>query len=294
MGERSKIEWCDATFNPWHGCTRVSTGCENCYAEAFSKRIGLKIWGVDVDRRFFGEKHWSAPEKWNAKAEAAGRRLRVFCASMADWLEDRRDLDGERHRLFDLIERTPAIDWLLLTKRPEHFDKLAPGSWVTRACPPHVQLGVTAENQQYWNLRVAILKNLPARTRFVSAEPLLGPIDTGDLTGIHQVIVGGESGSGARPMHPDWARSIRDQCHAVAFFFKQWGEFRNGSGTSPANADRIMLTDGRAFSWEDYAAAFSQTPDGLNPTIMAKVGKKAAGRRLDGREWNEFPEVAHD
>lgn len=120
MGKNSRIEWTDHTFNPWWGCTKVSEACKNCYAEAWSKRVGQQVWGPQAERRFFGERHWLEPLKWNADAAAHGKRLRVFCASMADVFEDRRSLDPWRSKLWELIEATPQLDWLLLTKRPEH------------------------------------------------------------------------------------------------------------------------------------------------------------------------------
>lgn len=111
MGEQTEISWTDHSFNPWWGCTRVSPGCQHCYAEAFSKRTGNDVWGKDNDRRFFGDKHWAEPIRWNARAEITARRERVFCASMADVFEDRRDLDAPRQRLWELIVATPMLDW---------------------------------------------------------------------------------------------------------------------------------------------------------------------------------------
>src|SRR5271166_5607806 len=150
MGKNSKIEWTDHTFNPWWGCTKVSEACKNCYAEAWSKRVGQKVWGPTANRRFFGEKHWLEPVKWNADTQA-GRRRRVFCASMADVFEDRRELDPWRQKLWDLIEVTPRLDWLLLTKRPELVATLARwgDDW-----PPNVWLGTTVEDQESADFRL--------------------------------------------------------------------------------------------------------------------------------------------
>jgi protein gp37 len=291
MSAKTSIEWCDATFNPWWGCVRVSPACEHCYAESFAKRVGQQVWGVQAPRRFFGDAHWAEPMKWNRQAERTGETRRVFCASMADVLEDRRDLDAHRHRLWSLIEITPALTWLLLTKRPENFDKLAPGSWVTRRCPPNVQWGTTAEDQPRWDARVCALGRISCDTTFVSCEPLLGRIVAAPLYGVKQIIVGGESGHGARPMHPDWARSLRDVCFnaGIAFFFKQWGEWQNGSAP-PRDLGVIVLNDGRhAKNVEDFSSDDRYRWDTLHPAVMARVGKKAAGRELDGRIWNEFP-----
>lgn len=255
MGEHSKIEWTHHTFNPWWGCQRVSPGCENCYAETFSKRVGLKVWGPTSDRRFFGEKHWAEPRKWNDKAARSGVRERVFCASMADVFEipparNTQAIDMQsraRHDLWRLIETTPWLDWLLLTKRPQNIETL---TW-WKEWPANVWLGTTVEDQKRAEERVPILLDIPAKVRFLSCEPLLEEVYLGRalfLGGIDWVICGGESGNGARPMDPNWARALRDQCvsSGVAFHFKQWG--------------------------------------GRN--------KKAAGRELDGRTWDEFPRGA--
>lgn len=260
MGQETSISWCDHTFNPWWGCVKVSPACTHCYAETMSKRVGLKVWGTENGRRFFGDKHWREPLAWNEAAFQAGVRRRVFCASMADVFEDRADLVDERARLFVLIEQTPYLDWLLLTKRPENIARLMPAYYGGKPWP-NVWLGTTVENQQYADVRIPALLELPAVVRFVSAEPLLGPIRFADVPGFNKcgsagqdairnfwVITGGESGAQHRPSDPDWFRSLRDQCRVagVPFHFKQWG--------------------------------------GARP--------KANGRELDGREWLEFPSVA--
>src|SRR5690348_736847 len=192
MGEGTKIQWTDHSFNPWWGCTRVSPGCEHCYAEAFAKRTGLG-WGVAAERRFFGDKHWNEPRRWNAAAEKEGRRHRVFCASMADVFEDRPELAPWRERLWDLIDETPWLDWQLLTKRPENVNRLVTPAWHTGAWPENVWLGTTVEDQRRAEERIPELLNCAAKVRFLSCEPLLGPVDL-DLDGIQWVIVGGESG----------------------------------------------------------------------------------------------------
>lgn len=214
----SKIEWTHHTFNPWWGCSKVSPGCSHCYAEALSKRTGNTIWGNESPRRFFGDKHWNEPLKWNAEAAFDGMRRRVFCASMADIFEDRHDLVPHRSRLFSLIELTPWLDWLLLTKRPENIHRLA-----GLPMPNNVWLGTSAEDQERWNERVPVLLSLPATIHFVSAEPLLGPITMNEFRP-DWLIVGGESGSKARSMERNWVVSLRNQCDSrTVFFFKQWG-----------------------------------------------------------------------
>lgn len=314
MGEQTGISWTDHTFNPWWGCVKVSPACTHCYAETFSKRVGLKVWGADSERRFFGDKHWAEPEIWNAKAEQAGVRRRVFCASMADVFEDRPDLEGPRDRLWDLIDATPALDWLLLTKRPEHIATMVP--WLDDEAPPHnVSLGTTVESNDYRE-RIAALLRVPAAHHFISYEPALGPLDLSDYlpvetiggveleTFVDWVIAGGESGAHARPSHPEWFRAVRDQCRAVgvAFHFKQWGEWlpvsqlqgdsadlyrhyeptsKHPEGRSVCKVDtKILQADGRV----EFAF-----PNGAMQVF--RVGKKAAGRLLDGREWNDFPDV---
>ena len=275
MAKDSSIEWTHHTFNPWWGCTKVSPGCKNCYAETFSRRIGQHIWGPSADRRFFGDAHWREPIKWNSEAARVGARRRVFCASMADVFERRPELAPLRQRLWQLITDTPALDWLLLTKRPEHVLRHVPwtGTW-----PDNVWAGVTAENQRWATKRIPLLLQLPAAVRFVSCEPLLGPLDlTAWIRGnrrIDWVIAGGESGHKARPMNPEWARALRDQCTAagVPFHFKQWGHWRPDDEKAASTNKRLAVEDS----------------DGQVVTLV-RMGKHAAGRDLDGLIWDEFP-----
>lgn len=224
MGEGTKIEWCDHTFNPWWGCQRVSPGCEHCYAETFDKRVSGKEkahWGPTAARRFFGDKHWAEPLKWNAAAEKAGTRHRVFCASMADVFEDRPELEPWRAKLFSLIESTRHLDWLLLTKRPENISPMMPmWGWA----PPNVWMGTTVEDPLRCE-RIFHLSKVPASVHFLSCEPLIAELRGLDLHGIDWLICGGESGPGARSFDIEWARSLRDQCRraGTAFFMKQLG-----------------------------------------------------------------------
>ena len=305
MGADSKIEWTHHTFNPWWGCERVSPGCQHCYAESLAKRYGHKVWGKQSPRRFFGENHWNEPLRWNRDAQAAGERRRVFCASMADVFEERENLIHERLRLWDLIEATPWLDWLLLTKRPQNVLLLSPIRWDRFGWPDNVWIGTTVEDQQRADERVPILCAIPARVRFLSCEPLIGPVNlqvgwlspTFPALHVDWVIVGGESGPGARPMDPEWARSLRDDCErfAVPFFFKQWGDwlpyeidaqppFWNGQDGDFIDGHHLPvdLSDG-----EPTGGWWS--PDMLSDAIYRRAGKKAAGRLLDGRAWDEFP-----
>jgi len=296
MSENSAISWTTHTFNVWWGCTKVSAGCTNCYADTLATRYGHNIWGPKADRRFFGEKHWNEPLKWNRDAEKAGTRARVFCASMADVFEFhmlpniQSLMNSERARLWELIERTPMLDWLVLTKRPENIHSMIPVRWLHEV-PENVWYGTSTENQEQADKRIPELLNVPARVRFLSAEPLLGPVDLHDYIGwhmsdipedmkIHWVIAGGESGNGARPMHPDWARSLRDQCQAagVAYHFKQFGEYLH-------EAQIRYLQDSTRYDIEAKGQE-------LHPNNWyVRVGKKVAGRLLDGRTWDELPQV---
>lgn len=269
MARNSRIEWTTHTFNPWWGCVKVSPACKHCYAEAWAKRVGQDVWGPKTERRFFGEKHWAEPLRWDFEACATGQRARVFCASMADVFEDRSDLDFWRARLWELIDVTPNLDWLLLTKRPERVSDVAPWG---RCWPRNVWLGTTVEDQNWADERLPYLTAIPAAVRFISAEPLLGPVDiaTWLKNDLDWVITGGESGPRARPSSPSWFRNLLNQCMAadVAFHFKQWGDWAPGQGINLAKARASQVDDG---------------------TTMLRVGKKLAGRVLDGEIWDGLP-----
>lgn len=271
MAKNSRIEWTTHTFNPWWGCVKVSPACKHCYAEAWAKRVGSRVWGIKAERRFFGDKHWAEPIKWDAAAAEAGERPRVFCASMADVFEDRRDLDAARARLWKLIEATPNLDWLLLTKRPELVRNMVPWG---ETWPENIWLGTTVEDQEWAEERLPHLAEIPAAVRFISAEPLLGPLEISRWLGnnIDWVITGGESGPKARPSSPSWFLDLLNQCMAseVPFHFKQWGDWAPGQGLNLAKARASHAADG---------------------TVMLRVGKKAAGRVLDGAIWDGLPKT---
>jgi protein gp37 len=229
VSENSKIEWTHHTYNSWWGCIEDGPECDHCYARAFSKRTGHDVWGLG-GRRFFGANHWKEPVRWNADAEAAGERRRVFCGSMMDIGERRNDevgqqMDEARSRLWLLVKATPWLDWLLLTKRPQNLHTVLPEPWVTDRMPQNVWLGTTAGNPDGWEKRVKYLRKLNPVVRFVSVEPQLASLGGVDLTGIHWLIQGGESGGNPRPFDIAWARSLRDDCAkaGVAYFFKQAG-----------------------------------------------------------------------
>jgi len=222
VAENSKIEWTSHTFNPWIGCQKVSPGCDHCYAEtqnAFRKWNG-GTWGPHAPRKRTSTDYWRGPHKW-ARA-ANGSRPRVFCASLADWLDNQAP-DQWREDLAELVAGTLQLDWLLLTKRPENFAKRAPAGWRT-GLPPNVWFGITAEDQEHFERRWRIAVDVPAAVRFVSYEPALGPLRLPTALQVPDwLICGGESGRDARMMDPQWARAIRDECAArgVAFFMKQ-------------------------------------------------------------------------
>lgn len=306
--KNSKIEWTDHTFNPWHGCAKVSPGCANCYAETLSNRLGRKIWGPAAPRKFFGDKHWNEPLKWNREAARAGEQRRVFCSSMADIFEihpnpeiaDRQVF--ARVKLATLIAATTNLRWLLLTKRPENWSPQL--GWVfdgERFYEPtgRIWVGVTAENQEQADRRIPELLKIPAAVRFISYEPALGPVDLTEwLDRLDWVIAGGESGPKARPAHPAWFRSVRDQCAAagVPFLFKQWGNY-SPIGEPDQSVLSVCADDGwSGFPDRDSMLKHANAAHGCQSScppfqIMYNVGKKAAGRLLDGREHNEFPEA---
>ncbi len=227
MGEVTKISWTNHTFSPWIGCSKISPGCKFCYAEAENKRYGRRnLWGPDSTRQQTSEAYWRQPLKWNAAAEKDGERRRVFCGSWCDVMEAGSYLDGIRKDLYELIPRTPWLDWLMLTKRPENFGPLLPSTWMDNP-PANVWLMTTVESSDFL-FRTDFLKAFPAVVHGLSIEPLLGPMPTlGEhLDGIDLVIVGGESGPNARPCDVAWIRSIVQQCAAakVACWVKQLGE----------------------------------------------------------------------
>lgn len=387
MSDSTAIKWTDSTWNPVRGCSRVSEGCRNCYAEGVAHRFsgpgqayeGLVRIGADGERRRewngqirFVEEHLLDPLRWGPVRRACancltfgwpeGYRLqrcdpkllsctgptkrgrRIFVNSMSDLFHEN-VTDAMRDLIFAVMALCPQHTFQVLTKRPERMlayldsarERIGELAFVNalrgrgivdpeairyaeyRQWPlPNVWLGVSVERQQEADARIPLLLQTPAAVRFVSAEPLLGPVDLTDINrdpsdfdrtmpgfaGVKRfsadaldgrncvvmpdveyceergtrakldwVICGGESGAGARPMHPDWARSLRDQCRAagVPFFFKQWGEWL------PYNQrEAAQIRDSVRFAYGDFAW---------------RVGKKAAGHLLDGREWHQFPEV---
>jgi protein gp37 len=285
MSDKTAIEWTEATWNPLTGCTKVSPGCDHCYAESIAHRFdGTPAYpnGFGVTLR---PERLDQPLRWK-------RPRRIFVNSMSDLFHDSVP-DTYIAQVFGVMALAPHHTFQVLTKRHARMRSLVshglldliddPAGDVRAKVPhwplPNVWLGVSAENQQWADIRIPALLDTPAAVRFVSAEPLLGPIRLGaipPLVGgvpkIDWVIVGGESGHGARPMHPDWARGLRDECEdaGVAFLFKQWGEWTPNADGQPYR-DWWNLEDPHAF--------------------VMRYGKKRAGRELDGRTWDEYPAV---
>ncbi len=291
MGFNSNIEWCDHTFNPWIGCTKISPACDNCYAEAMmDKRFKRVSWGAKQPRKRTSKRSWREPLKWDRAAAENGLRYRVFCASLADVFDNSVPADWQED-LWQLIRETPNLDWLLLTKRPQNIAKMLPDDWGHGYA--NVWLGTTVENQKEAERRIPVLCEIPCRLRFLSCEPLLSTLNLEPIGNalfdrskaireamrgpallskdqadaeiahpqIHWVIAGGESGQDSRSSHPSWFTSLRDQCRAaqVPFFFKQWGDWVPGEFTDHGE-------------W-----------------AMNKVGKHRASKLLDGCLHQEFP-----
>ena len=266
MGADTKIQWAHHTFSPWIGCKHVSEGCRFCYAEVNTftrtqRARGIELWGVGGARHVVSDAKWTEVFRWNRAAEASSEQVRVF-PSMCDWLEDRDDLVEPRDRFIFAIENTPALTWLLLTKRPENAERLLPARWWGEF-PRNLWFGFSAEDQLNFDARWAEASQVPGALLWCSYEPALGPIDfdgdpydgLGALRGHHAepvhacggdpdvcsarcpepeqtenrrlswVVVGGESGPHARPFDPEWMRSAVRQCReaGVAAFCKQWG-----------------------------------------------------------------------
>jgi len=286
VAKNSAIEWTDHTFNPWMGCVRVSPGCVHCYAETFTKRFGKAEWGPTAKRVKTSAAYWKKALKWNKEKwfrcqvcewrgtapygdqsfchglKVVPTRQRVFCASLADVFEDNQQVANWRGELFQLIEKTPNLDWLLLTKRPERIFSLGTDAvgevfdnWLARN--PNVWLGATVESQEYFEPRVKALLDCCSAVSFLSVEPMIAPVRLPHNRSVQWadrldwVICGGESGVGCRPMDVQWARDLRDDCMAggVKFFMKQLGG-------NPKKRDKLedLPEDLRIREWPDVRA----------------------------------------
>lgn len=254
MGLETKIRWTDSTWNPWMGCTKVSEGCRFCYAESLMQDRWKKVrWGAGQPRRRNSPEYWKDAVKWNRAAKALGNRHLVFCASQADWLDREVPLEW-LNDLLVLIEGTPALTWQLLTKRPEYFETRLRAlrerngfadAWLSGYAPENVWFGVSVENQEMADRRVPLLVQIPAKIRFLSMEPLLGPVRLVDVCPpgrVQWVIIGGESGRTPRRMEVDWAKSLRAECGQLSakVFFKQMGGSDAEKGGDLLEGERIQ------------------------------------------------------
>jgi protein gp37 len=302
MAVTTSIEWTDATFNAWIGCTKISPACDNCYAELNMAAKFLKVkWGAGEPRHRTSVATWENPIKWNneiqkdfeeyekfqaeweftdGSMERLGfiepSRKKVFCNSLSD-VFDNEVPQQWRNDLWALIEATPYLDWQLVTKRIGNARTILPPHWIKNGLPHNVWLIISVCNQEECDRDVPKLLEFNCAVRGLSIEPLLAPIDLRLRfleDGINWVIVGGESGKNARPMSPDWVRSIRDQCVAagVALFFKQWGEW--------LHIDLISM---------DFVCDSKNKTAMIGNDCFYKVGKKRAGNVLDGQVWEQFP-----
>ncbi|WP_454830674.1 phage Gp37/Gp68 family protein [Paraburkholderia xenovorans] len=304
MGTSTAIEWTDSTWSPWEGCQNVGPGCDHCYAESMNRwlRSGSN-WGPGAPRRTYSETHWKKPLRWNADAARTGRHRKVF-PSVCDPFDNAAP-EGERQRFAELIRSTPHLIWLLLTKRIGNAGPMLKAMFPD-GTPENVWLGATIVNQDEADRDIPKLIDAPASVRFLSMEPLLGEVSLYDWIGpwgkpgqlqappmIDGVFVGGESGRGARPMHPSWARSLRDQCDnaGVAFHFKQWGEWAPGNscaGNDLIDRDRRNIASG----FFDYNGGWNLLGPNAFRQTMDRIGRKAAGRHLDGRLHDDFPDIS--
>ncbi len=267
--EQSRISWTDNTFNPWVGCAKVSPGCARCYAETLNKRCGGENWGAGAPRETTGPTYWRKPSKWERQATASGVRIKVFSGSMCDIFDDEAPLEA-RTTLFELARVTPHLDWQLLTKRPGNFSRFLPEDW---GCGyDNVWLGCTIEDRRRAEERIPILRATPALIRFLSCEPLLEDLGDLDLSGVHWVIVGGESGGKARPFDVEWAQSVQHQCvdQGVAFFSKQLG-------ANPLCGGRPITIRSESGRRDTHAGEFDSWPDELAPLMVRQFPTSHTG-----------------
>jgi len=306
MADQSKIEWTDATWNPITGCAPVSEGCANCYAKRNAEGRLRGKYGYPQDEPFrvtFHEDKLEQPLKWR-------RPRKIFVCSMGDLFHE--DVPVEwTNCVFRAIQKAPHHRFMVLTKRPERMHDYLRNALGVREWPrndilfPNLWLGVTAENQQRADERIPVLLDTPAAKCFVSVEPMLGPVDLSEylpgerwhasecpmLSPLDWVICGGETGANARPMHPDWVRSLRDQCKEaqVPFFFKSWGEWAEVYDRDRDDPDwrRCHARSGPSERYLNIKGG--QGFHGERVVFMRRIGKRNAGRLLDGRTWDEEP-----
>ena len=290
--KNSGIEWTDHTKNIVWGCIYDGPDCTGCYAEGQATRFDYNVWGpaATTGRRVMTDKYWAEYDILNKAAEKAQTPAAVFVGSMCDWAENHPTTREQVKRLFPIIERTPWLTYLMLTKRPQNIVDVVPAAWL-EDWPMNAWLGTSAGYQEAAERRIPALTSINvSAVKFLSLEPLIGEIDLRwlayeeagpDWSSVNNlvdwVIAGGESGPRARPMHPDWARRLRDQCQfaGIPFFFKQWGQY-----VPVGQTDREWYNSGEWLLCDDG-----------NTSVQAihLKSKHDAGRKLDGREWNERP-----
>ncbi len=317
MADKTGIEWTDATWNPIAGCSIVSKGCTNCYAMKQAAR--LEAMG---QAKYAGlTKTVNGKPVWTGKIAVAGKGFdqplrwtkprRIFVNSMSDLFHES-VADETIDRVFDVMRQCERHVFQILTKRPDrmrdyYFRKGTPDDPGQDWYQPNIWLGVSVEDQATADQRIPILLDTPAALRWISAEPLLGPLDVSQWLDHHKVagtgnrwhlpldwiVAGGESGPDARPMHPDWIRSVRDQCatRAVLFFFKQWGEWREAVPGDEFDTSKGRLNKPPAFivAGNGTVHCFLNEQTGPDSRVMLCVGKHNAGATLDGREHREYP-----
>lgn len=237
MADTTGISWTDHTFNPWWGCTKIAPGCDNCYAAALDHRTGGNYFDAKQPPRRTKPNNWRKVLKWNKQATEENIRHRVFCGSMMDWC-DKDAPEGAVSELFELIKATPMLDWQLLTKRATLIKGRLPDDWGNGY--DNVWLGVTVEDKKYGLPRIESLREIPAKVKFISAEPLLEDLDIVNLSGIDWCIIGGESGNGFRKMEYEWVQELILNCvfYDVAIWFKQWGGNSKNKGGSELNGKK--------------------------------------------------------
>lgn len=277
MAENTLISWTDHSWNPWQGCRKVSPGCFNCYMYRDKKRYGQDPQAVKR----------SSLSTFNMPLRIK-EPAKIFTCSWSDFFIE--EADDWREAAWDIIRKTPHLTYQILTKRPERIKDCLPSDWGNGWTNVWLMTTVESQEQLY---RAALIEDIPAVVHGISVEPMIGPVDLESYFGIitlDWVICGGESGPGARPMHPNWARSLRDQCVAagVPFFFKQWGEWapidqpwKCDEDIKPLRLNErwLNLNGGHGFHGEEVWR-------------MRGVGSKNAGHLLDGQEWRQFPEVS--
>ncbi len=295
MSKKSKIEWTEVTWNPVTGCSKISEGCRNCYAERMTRR--LQAMGLEAYQGLLDSKgHFTG--RLNLIVKALNEPLKqkkpaiIFVNSMGDLFHERVPF-AYIDLVFETIRKCPKHIFQILTKRPQRALQYL----LNKEPLPNVWLGVSVEKKDYRH-RINILRAIPAAVRFISFEPLIGDICLFNTSGIDWVIAGGETGPGARPMHPYWVRNIRDICEVagIPFFFKQWGQWVEENKSKIGN-QKSKTKDGKERIVLHPNGKINRHPETVSPShfemygavTMVKTGRRAAGNKLDGKVWQQMP-----